>query len=172
MLKQVIITGITAAGLLLSMQASAHQVNSHGSRVNNNHSHNNYQPVRRAPPPFNVNKEQREQATMIAQGVKTCQITPKEAQALYAQQNRIKKAEKRMRRDGLQNRERNTLKQRLHNARVKINNFTKNAKNCRPTRWNNSHGHRGNAHRSNNGRGHSTLNLSSGRGSISISVGH
>lgn len=169
MLKQIVITGVAAAGLILSAQASAHQNNNHTSHINNGHSH--HQPAPR-PAKFNVNREQRQQATMIRQGINTCQITPKEAKKLKSDQKRINKMEKRMRRDGLQKWERNKLKTVLHTARVKINRLTKNAKNCRPTRWNSSHGHNGNAHHSNNNRGNSTWNHSSSRGTFSISIGH
>lgn len=173
MLKQVVITGIAAMGLMLSVQASAHQSNSHTVRINHGHS-GHHQPVK--PPKFRVNREQREQANMIKQGIKTCQITPQEARKLNAQQNRIKKAERRMRKDGLQHWERSKLKQRLHNARVNINRLTKNAKNCRPKRWNRSnahHGHHGNANRRhNNNHVTGTWDLTSGRGTIGISIGH
>lgn len=170
MLKQFIITGVAAAGLMLTAQSSAHQ--SHNApRIHHGHGHSHHQPAPR-PPKFRVNKEQREQAMMIKQGVKTCQITPHEAQKLYAQQNRIKKAEKRMRRDGLQRWERNKLKARLKKARVRINRFTQNADNCRPIRWRHSDGHREHNNHGHNNHGHSTWSHTSGNGSFSITIGH
>ena len=166
MLKQLVITGVAAAGLILSAQASAHQNNNHTARVNNGHSHHQPAP-RRAK--FNVDKEQRQQANMIRQGINTCQITPKEAKRLRSDQKRINKMEKRMRRDGLQKWERNKLKTILHTARVKINRFTKNAKNCRPTHRNSSHGNHGN---NNHAHGNRTWSHSSNGGSFSITIGH
>lgn len=170
MLKQVVITGIAAMGLMLSVQASAHQSSSHTVRINHGHS-GHHKPAK--PPKFRVNREQREQANMIKQGIKTCQITPQEATKLNAQQNRIKKAERRMRKDGLQRWERSKLKQRLHNARVNINRLTKNAKNCRSKRWNRSNNHhRGNANRHHNNHVTGTWDLTSGRGTIGIAIIH
>lgn len=166
MFKQIFITGVAATSLMLSAQVSAHQNNSRTAHVNNGHSHHQPAP-RRAK--FNVNREQREQANMIKQGIKTCQITPQEAQKLKSQQNRIKKAEKRMRRDGLQRWERMDLKSRLHTARVKINKLTKNSKRCRTNRRHHRPGHNGyrNNHRSNTTWSHNTRH-----GSFSISIGH
>ena len=167
MIKQVLITGITAVGLLLSAQATAHNQGGQGTFWNNSahgHGHNGHaQPQRRK---FRVNREQREQAGMIRQGIRTCQITPREADRLNKQQNKINRAERRMRRgDGLQRWERQQLKQRLHNARVQINRLTKNRKTCNRHRGHNNHngGHRNN---------HSSWNFSNGHGSFSINVGH
>jgi len=168
MLKKVVTTGVAVAVMILSAQASAHQNNNHKPRVSHGHSH--HQPSPR-PARFNVNKEQREQATMIKQGIKTCQITPKEAQRLNKEQNRIRKTEKRMRHDGLQKWERKQLKSLLHNARVKINKLTKNAKHCRAPRWKKSNRHHGNAHRHNHGNNIIWKKHTNG-GTFSISIGH
>jgi len=161
MLKTMIITSMAAAGLMLSAQVSAHQ-SDRTVRWHNSHSHSHHH----QPPKFRVNKEQREQAMMIRQGIKTCQITPQEASRLYNQQNRIKRAEQRMRRDGLQKWERNKLKKRLHRARININRLTKNGKTCWHHNRHRPYGHNDHHH------GSSTWNLGSGKGSISISIEH
>jgi len=187
MIKQALITSIAAAGLLLSAQASAHS----GSVTiwkNNSHIHNDHgrhihsaPPRRHAPKPkYNVNKEQRQQAIMIQQGIKKCLITPSEAAKLNKKQNRIKKAERRMRKDGLQHWERMKLKKRLHNARVQINRLTKNGKKCgrrghgsRKRGYHHSHG--SNHHNHSNGNhfhSHSNWGFSNDKGSFSISIGH
>jgi len=188
MIKQVLITSIAAAGLLLSAQASAHGVQT-DHHVNGepaiswNHSHNT-KPARRPAPKrkkYNVNKEQRQQATMIAQGVRTCQITPREAGKLNRQQARIRKAERRMRKDGLQRWERMNLKNRLHKARVQINSLTKNSKQCgrankkRRGGRKHQHSHGSKHHKHSNGNhfhSHSSWSTSNGHNSFSISIGH
>ena len=187
MIKQALITSIAAAGLLLSAQATAHGVQS-DYHVNGepaiswNHSH--AKPVRRPAPKrkkYNVNREQRQQATMIAQGIKTCQITQREAAKLNKQQKRIKKAERRMRKDGLQRWERMKLKTRLHNARVRINEFTKNSKKCGRANkkrrgghsYSHSHGSKHHKHsRGNHFHTHSSWSTTNGHNSFSISIGH
>lgn len=165
MIKQVLITGIATAALLLSATATAHQGGGSVTIWNNagHGHHHNVKPKRKHKPKFNVNKEQRQQAVMIQQGIKTCQITPAEAAKLKKQQKRIKKAERRMRSDGLQGWERNKLQQRLKNARIRINRFTKNRDRCgRGHKRNKRHGNRHNTH----------WNFSNGHGSFSISLGH
>ena len=180
MIKQFIISSVAAAGLLVSAQATAH--NTGGTVVWNNsahgHSHSHHVKPQRRAPKFRVNKEQREQAQMIKQGIKTCQITPAEAKILNKQQKRINKAESRMRADGLQRWERQKLKQRLHNARVQINKLTKNNKKCgRKNKRKHSfkHSHNGKHHSHANGRhfhNHARWNISNRHGSFSFSIGH
>lgn len=184
MIKQVLITSIAAAGLLVAAQASAH--NSGGTvtvwKNANNHGHKHHvKKVRRAPPKYNVNKEQRQQAAMIKQGIKTCQITPSEASKLNARQAKIKKAERRMRSNGLSYSESMTLKTRLHNARVQINKLTKNAKKCGRGHKKHSHGyshsHGGHKHTHTNSKkrhSHNTNGFSTKNkyGTFSISFGH
>ena len=187
MIKQVLITSIAAAGLLLSAQASAHSnggsVTIWKNNASHGHGHSHHaKPVRRpAPKPkYNVNREQRQQATMIQQGIQKCLITPREAAKLNKQQKRIKKAERRMRKDGLQRWERMKLKQRLHTARVQINRLTKNNKKCgrrghgsKKRGYNHSHG--SNHHNHSNGNhfhSHSNWGFSNDKGSFSISIGH
>lgn len=195
MIKQVLITSITAAGLLLSAQATAH--NSGGSvtvwkNASNSHNHghkHHVKKVRRAPPKYNVNREQRQQATMIAQGIKTCQITPREATKLNKRQAKINKTERRLRKHGLSYAESMKLKTSLHSARVQINRLTKNGKKCgrrahkrsfkhghkrvtKPT-YNHSHGHKQHRHTSgNNFHSHSNWGFTNNKGSFSISIGH
>lgn len=187
MIKQVLITSIAAAGMLLSAQATAHNSTGNGSTVWNNytHGHNSHgrhvnpTPVRRpAPPKFNVNREQRQQATMIKQGIKNCRITPREANKLNNQQNRIKNAERRMRKGGLQHWERMKLKKRLHKARVQINRLTKNGEKCRrgghKRRHQHNHGGNHNHSHSNghNFHSHSNWGFTNSHGSFSLSIGH
>lgn len=188
MIKQVLITSIAAAGLLVAAQASAH--NSGGTVTvwkNSNassHGHKHHvKKVRRAPPKYNVNKEQRQQAAMIKQGIQTCQITPKEAKKLNERQARIKKAERRMRSDGLSYNESMKLKKRLHNARVQINKLTQNANKCGRGHKKHSqghghgHSHGGNKHSHTNSKkrhSHTTNGWSKQNqyGTFSISFGH
>lgn len=189
MIKQVLITSIAAAGLLLSAQASAHSSGGEVTVWNNSahgHTHKHHvKKVRRAPPRYNVNNEQHQQATMIAQGIKTCQITPKEAAKLNKKQSKIRKAERRMRKDGLQHWERMKLKTRLHNARVQINRLTKNGKQCgrrahkrshkghTKRSYHHSHGHNQHKHSNgNNFHSHSNWGFTNNKGSFSISIGH
>jgi len=182
MIKQMLITSIAAAGLLLSVQATAHSGGSATVWNNSSHSHNNngnhHSTRRHAPKPkFRVNREQRQQATMIQQGIKTCQITPSEAARLNARQAKIKKAERRMRKDGLSYAESMKLKKRLHNARVQINRLTKNGKKCgrggHKRRHNHSHGSNNHMHSNGNQyHTHSNWSTSNDHGSFSISIGH
>ena len=132
MFKQSLIIGIAAAGLLLSAQASAYQ-SGHSHKVTKKSSHSQSykaKPRKRYAPRFNVNREQRQQAIMIKQGIKTCRITPREARVLNKQQSKIKKTERRLRKSGLTRWETSHLKNRLHTARVQINSFTKNRNTC------------------------------------------
>jgi len=125
---------------LLSAQASADQ-NRHGAKNWKGHASASTKYVqprhqkksrysKRRKPVYNVNREQRQQAVMIQQGIRTCQITPREARVLNKQQSRIRKAERKLRRNGLKRWEANTLKISLHTARVQINRLTKNRKTC------------------------------------------
>ena len=169
MIKQALITGIATAALLLSATASAHNSGSSVIIWNNaGHGHtHNVQPKRIHKPKFRINQEQRQQAVMIQQGIKTCQITPAEAAKLNQQQKRIKKAERGMRSNGLQRWERNALQTRLKNARIRINRFTKNRDRC-----GRGHGH-GHKRNKRHGNKHNTSwNFSNGHGSFSISLGH
>ncbi len=164
MLKQLLLTGIAGTLIIGASQASAHTLVTSSTWANTNHSHHNAQPKRNHAPAFRVNQEQRQQATMIKQGIKTCRITPKEARRLQNEQQDIKRLEQKMRRGGLTQWERNTLKSHLHNARVNINRLTKNNVKCGSQRHhNNSHGHRGN-----NIHGSSTWNSGSVGGSATI----
>lgn len=104
--KQIVMTVLAASALLGSYQASAHNTASE------------------------IDKQQHEQAVMIAQGMKTCQLTTKEAKSLKAIQNSIAALEKKYRYNGLQSWELNTLATKLHNARVEINKLTKNSTTC------------------------------------------
>ena len=168
MIKQVLITGIATAVLMLSATASAHQGGGSVTVWNNagHGHHHNVKPKRRHKPKFNVNQEQRQQAVMIKQGIKTCQITPAEAAKLKKQQKRIKKAERGMRSNGLQKWERNALQKRLKNARIRINRFTKNRDRC-----GRGHGKKRNKRHGNN-HNNTSWNFSNGHGSFSINIGH
>jgi len=109
MFKHIAIAVITTSGLLLSAQVSAHQSESE------------------------IDKQQKEQAVMIKQGIKTCQLTKKEAKTLNATQDSIAALEKKYRKNGLQTSELKTLTSKLHDARVQINKLTKNSTTCRPS---------------------------------------
>lgn len=106
MIKQIAITVLSVSALLVSYQASAHNTASE------------------------IDKQQSEQATMIAQGMKTCQLTPTEAKSLKTIQSGIAALETKYRHGGLQSWELNTLTSKLHNARVEINKLTKNSTTC------------------------------------------
>lgn len=106
MIKQIAITVLSVSALLVSYQASAHNTASE------------------------IDKQQSEQAAMIAQGMKTCQLTAKEAKALKTVQYEIAALEKKYRYGGLQSWELNTLTSKLHTARVEINKLTKNSTTC------------------------------------------
>lgn len=110
MFKHIAMTTVATAALFVSLQASAYS-------PNNGHD--------------SINKEQREQAVMIQQGIKTCEITPREAQTLRATQSRIAAMEKKFKANGMRSWERKTLQEKLHAARVEINQFTKNRTTCR-----------------------------------------
>ncbi|PWQ97633.1 hypothetical protein [Leucothrix pacifica] len=104
--KKIAMTVLSASALLFTYQASAHNTSSE------------------------IDKQQHEQAVMIAQGMKTCQLTPEEAKSLKAMQSSIAALEKKYRYGGLQSWELNTLASKLHNARVEINKLTKNSTTC------------------------------------------
>lgn len=145
MLKQLLLTGIAGTLILGASQASAHTLVTSSTWANTNHSHHNTKPKRQHTPALWINKEQREQAGMIKQGIKTCRITPNEARRLQNQQQDIRRLEQKLRRDGLTQWELKTLKSRLHNARTNINRLTKNNVTCGSRKHhNNTHGHRGN----------------------------
>lgn len=134
MLKKIIITSVAAAGLLLSVHASADQ-STYKVKVWNNNAHNIVKNVKpnyrvKAQPSFSVNKEQRQQATMISQGIQSCKITPTEAKVLNKQQKKIQKTESRLRQGGLSRWETNLLKTSLKSARIQINKLTKNRSTC------------------------------------------
>ena len=159
MFKKIAITIIAASALLVSMQASA---------AGHGHSHHKRD--------AGINKEQREQAVMIQQGINTCQITPAEARTLKNTQKRIKRLEKKFKANGYSRWETQTLRNKLHAARVEINKLTKNRSNCRPKPKYRSHGHGYGAsdNRRHDARNHSSNGRSgrSGRsgGSISVTV--
>ena len=148
MFKKIAMTTIAASTLLISMQASAH--NKHES---------------------SVNQEQREQATMIQQGIKTCAITPNEARQLKSTQQRIAKLERTFKANGLSKWERKTLQDKLHAARVDINKLTKNRSTCRTDRHSQGrkHGASQDRHNGSNNYGQRSSNSNS-RGSISVTV--
>ena len=106
MTKNIAMTVLSATALLFSFQASAH---SSGSEVD---------------------KQQKEQAVMIAQGMKNCKLTPKEAKSLKTIQSGIDALEKTYRHDGLQSWELKTLTSKLHDSRVQINKLTQNSTTC------------------------------------------
>jgi hypothetical protein len=161
MFKKIAITTIAASALLFTMQASA----SGGHHKND----------------ASINKEQRTQAVMIQQGIKSCKITPSEARKARSTQKRIAILEKKFKANGMSRWERDTLKKKLHAARVEINQLTQNRTTCYSKKRSNgqrndvSRGHRNNTNkhgytnkRSNvNNHGHS--NNRSG-GSISVTV--
>lgn len=147
MFKKIALTTIAASTLLISMQASAH--NKHES---------------------SVNQEQHEQATMIKQGIKTCAITPSEANKLNSTQQSIAKLERKFKVNGLSKWERKTLQDKLHAARVDINKMTKNRSTCRTDRHSQGrkHGVKQDRHNGSNNYGQRSSNNS--RGSISVTV--
>jgi len=147
MFKKIALTTVAASTLLISMQASA----------------NNYHNKHAA----SINKEQREQATMISQGIRTCEITPAEARTLRSTQKRIATMESKFKRDGLTRWERQTLNEKLHAARVEINRMTKNRSTCYSKKHSNDRGYGKSKDRRHN-MSHS--GYSSSKGTISISV--
>lgn len=152
MLKQITMTTIAAATLLVSMQASAYSPNN---------GHNS-----------GINQEQREQAVMIQQGIRTCEITPREAQQLRATQSRIKSLEQQYRANGFSSWERQSLQNKLHAARVEINTLTKNRTTCR-TESKRDNRHYDNRQQGGNNRGsnnHGSNNHHSNGGSISVRI--
>ena len=104
--KQIAMTVLSVSALLFTYQASAHNSGSE------------------------IDKQQKEQATMIAQGMKTCQLTPEEAKSLKTIQSGIDAIEKKYRYGGLQSWELKTLTSKLHDSRVQINKLTKNSTTC------------------------------------------
>lgn len=113
MFKKVALATLATSAIVFSMQASA-AGHGHGYHKRD----------------AQINKEQREQAVMIQQGIKTCQITPAEARTLRNTQSQINKLEGRFKANGLTPWESQTLLNKLHSARVQINKLTKNRDNC------------------------------------------
>ena len=152
MFKRIAITAVAASALLVSMQASAAGGHHHKRDAG-------------------INKEQREQSVMIQQGIKTCQITPAEARTLKATQKRIADLERKFKSNGYSRWELQTLKNKLHSARVEINRLTKNRSNCRSKYRSNGH-RRDHGASNHNRRGASNHGHSNYRsaGSISVSV--
>ncbi|PWQ95702.1 hypothetical protein [Leucothrix arctica] len=146
MFKKIALTTIAASTLLISMQASAYS--KHES---------------------SVNQEQREQATMIKQGIKTCAITPSEASKLKSTQQRIAKLEHKFKANGLSKWERKTLQDKLHAARVDINKMTKNRSTCRTDRHSQGRKHGASQDR-HNGSNNYGQRSSNSRGSIAVTV--
>lgn len=157
MFKKIAMTTIVASALLMSMQASAHNYNSH-------HKHD-----------AGINKEQRAQAVMIQQGIKNCKLTPSEVRRVQSTQRNITRLEKKFKTNGLSRWERETLQNKLHAARVEINKLTKNRITCRSKYRSNDRGHgssNGRGHGASNGRSHGASNNghSNNRSGGSISV--
>lgn len=137
MLKQITMSTVAIATLLVSMQASA---------FNQSHSKGH-----------EINKEQREQAVMIQQGIKTCAITPREAQQLRSTQNNIAKLERKFKANGLQKFERKALQNKLHSARVEINRLTKNRTTCRSKYERNGYKHNAKSTHKRGGNQHNVI---------------
>ena len=119
MLKKVITTGMAALGLMLSMQATAHQSHHH----NGHDKHRYHKPTK---PVFNVNQAQIFQANLINKGVKNRSLTRYEEKKLRLEQKQIAHFEYQYRRNGLQKWERNTLEKRLKSASKRIRSFMSN----------------------------------------------
>lgn len=119
MLKQIITTGVAALGLILTMQASAHQSHHHNGRDNNRY----HKPTK---PVFNVNRAQSYQATLINSGVKNRSLTRYEENKLRKEQRAIAHLEHQYRRNGLQKWERNTLEKRLKSSSKRIKSYMNN----------------------------------------------
>ena len=137
MLKQITMSTVAIATLFFSMQASA---------FNQGHSKGH-----------DINKEQREQAVMIQQGIKTCAITPREAQQLRTTQNNISKLEQKFKANGLRKFEYVALKNKLHTARVEINRLTKNRANCRSKYQRNHYKHGAKSIQKRGGKQHNVI---------------
>ena len=119
MLKQILTTGIAALGLMLTMQASAHQShNGHGHDKNRYH-----KPTK---PVFSVNRAQSIQATLINNGVKNRSLTRYEETKLRNDQRSIAHLEHQYRRNGLQKWELNALEKRLKSASKRIKSYMNN----------------------------------------------
>jgi len=133
MIKQTLITGIAAAVLLLSTQASAEQGRKNAKNMKKK-APVVTKPVKpnrhKRPPMFNVDKEQRQQARMIQRGIRSCQITPREARRLDRRQYQIQQTERRLKRHGLQRWEVKQLKRELGAAREQINRLSNNHRTC------------------------------------------
>ncbi|PID45177.1 MAG: hypothetical protein CSB47_09930 [Proteobacteria bacterium] len=108
MFKKFAITAVSITALVMSAQASAARYSS-----------------------SEIDQQQKEQAVMIAQGIKTGMLTPSEAKQLKTQQQTIAALEKKYRANGLQSWELKTLSSKLHEARIQINKLTKNNVNCK-----------------------------------------
>lgn len=106
MLNKIVIAAVSTSALLFAAQASAHSTASE------------------------IDQQQYEQSVMIAQGMKTCQLTPDEAKTLKTQAAAIAELESKYRANGLQSWELNTLATKLHTLRVSINTLTKNSTTC------------------------------------------
>ena len=117
MLKKIITTGVAVLGLILSMQASAHQ--SHNDRDHNRY----HKPTK---PVFSVNKAQALQARLINNGVKNRSLTRYEEKRLRQEQKELANLEHKYRRGGLKKWERNTLEKRLKSAYKRIKSYTSN----------------------------------------------
>ena len=150
MFKKIAMTAVAASTIAMSMQASAN---------NNHHRHN-----------AAIDKEQREQAVMIQQGVKTCQITPAEAKQAYSTHQRIARMESKFKANGLSRWERQTLNEKLHAARVEINQLTKNRTTCRTKKHSNYRDHSGSKGHRNGSNNYRYNSNTQSKGSISISV--
>ena len=109
MFKKIVVTTVSISALLLAFQASAHSSAS------------------------KIDKQQKEQAVMIQQGMKNCKLTVKEAKSLKTTQDSIAALEKKYRVNGLQSWELKTLGSKLHESRVQINKLTKNSSTCNGT---------------------------------------
>ena len=161
MFKKIAMTTVAASVLLFSMQASA-------SGGHNKHD-------------AGIKKEQRTQSVMIQQGIKSCKITPSEAKKAMKTQRRISALKKRFKVNGMTHWERKTLQNKLHAARVEINQLTQNRSTCYTKKHSNDHrngastSHRkatsnhGHTNSRSNASSHGHTNNGSG-GSISVTV--
>lgn len=120
MLKKILTTGVAALGLLLTMQASAHQSNNHHNGRDNNRYHKPTKPV------FSVNRAQTLQARLINKGVQNRSLTKYEERKLRQEQKDIAHLEHKYLRGGLQSWERNTLEKRLKKANKRISSYMNN----------------------------------------------
>ena len=119
MLKKIITTGVAALGLILSMQASAHQSHNHNDRDSNRY----HKPTK---PVFSVNRAQTIQARLISNGVKNHSLTRYEEKRLRQEQKEVASLEHKYRRGGLKKWERNTLEKRLKSSYKRIKSYMNN----------------------------------------------